>query len=533
MESDFTPERTSGQLGMEAVDRAVALAEECCDYEREYIERSNQPRIEALRAEIVIHADEVADLEARHRAAGRPGDGRIRRRKVAYYLGIALTLVVAGFFFSIIAFEPYRVGWKGWLYCVGIATVTPFCVEQFLEKWNCLWLEKAVVAIGFAAAISSLVLLAVIRGNVIANQVQAEQAPAVQIDADDSAPTAPQNTFYQDTVALLRLTMALLAVSMELGAGISLHEARLLGPGSGENREELNKRLQETKKRMVQVLYESEELSNEAAAFVARFWSDFYRAMLTHARRRAIMKLLLILLLFPVLGRAQGQAPTGQPLDLVVELDLSTSVGAKGHDGKSEFEKNVSSITRLVADMPPNSRVTVLGITENSFSQPFTLLSAKTGSDSGYFGEKLKVAREQLVRAWRERSARLAPASPGTDILGALVVAGQVLQQAPDTDRKILVIFSDMRESTRHLDFESSQTIPTGAALGYVDKEMMWANLKGVVVYALGVDAAGQQVVQWDHVRQFWIAYFKRAGANLRTYSVTRDLLHLESSQVP
>ena len=521
MDSDFKPDKTSGQLGIEAVDRAVALAEECCNHERQYIELRNQARIEALRVEISIHADDVTDLEVRIRAAGRPGDERLRRRKLIYHWGIALTLVVATFFFSIIAFDPFRLSWKGWLYCIGIAVVTPFCVEEFLEKWDCHRLVKISATVAFAAALSSLVLLAVIRGDVLAQQVQTEQSPAVEIDSDNSAPTGTQNMFYQDTMALLRLTMALLAVSMELGAGIALHEARLLGPGSGEDREELCNRLRETKQRMVQLFYESAELSNEASIYAARFWSNFYRAMLTHTMRRAITKLFLALLLLPALSRAQ--APAAEHLNLVVEIDLSSSVAAKGHDDKTEFEKNLSSITRLLSQMPANSRVTVLGITENSFSQPYVLLSAKTADDKGYFGEKLTAARQQIVRVWHERSAHLEPKAPGTDILGSLVVAGQLLQQTPGAQRKVLVVFSDMREFTRHLNFETSSVIPMDAAFAKVEQGKFLADLHGVEVYALGVDAAGKEVAQWDHVRQFWVTYFTKAGAILRSYSIMRE----------
>jgi len=96
MNSDF---EMSGRLGIEAIDRAVALAEECCNYECQRIELSNQPRIAAIRAEVSIHAEEVTDLEARLRAAGRRGDDRVRKIKLLYYGGVALILVVASFFF--------------------------------------------------------------------------------------------------------------------------------------------------------------------------------------------------------------------------------------------------------------------------------------------------------------------------------------------------------------------------------------------------------------------------------------------------
>jgi hypothetical protein len=241
--------------------------------------------------------------------------------------------------------------------------------------------------------------------------------------------------------------------------------------------------------------------------------------------RKAITKLFLVLLFLPAISWAQ--IPVVNHLNLVVEIDLSSSVAAKGHDDKTEFEKNLAAITRLLSQVPSNSRITVLGITENSFSQPYVLLSAKTTSDKGYFGQKLAAARQQIIHVWHDRSAHLQPNAPGTDILGSLVVAGQVLQQAPAADRKVLVLLSDMREFTRHLNFETQSTIPIDTALAKVDEGRFLPNLKGVDVYVLGADAAGQEVAQWDRVREFWAAYFQKQGANLQVYSILRPLPEL------
>jgi hypothetical protein len=58
----------------------------------------------------------------------------------------------------------------------------------------------------------------------------------------------------------------------------------------------------------------------------------------------------------------------------------------------------------------------LLAITDDSFAQPYVLLSARIASESGYFGEKLAAARQQLENSWRTRSRELAPSYPGTDI---------------------------------------------------------------------------------------------------------------------
>jgi len=523
MDSDLRPESIGEQLGLEAVERVVALAEAYCDCEQQRIALTNQPRIEAARAELAICADEVEELEARRRQAERPGDRRAKRRRALYYWTIALTLVFAGFFFSLIAFEPYRLGWKGYLYCVGAAMVTPFCVERFLETWDCRRLIKVVTTVAFAGALTSLTLLAVVRGDVLFHEVQTQQAPAVEIDNENATPAPPQNSFYQDTKLLLRLTLALLAVAMELGAGLALYDARRLGAGTGEDYEKLSRELRETKQKMAGLLYESGMLANQAAVFGARFWRNFYRAMLTHTLRNAATKLFPVLLLLFVPFLCHAQVRSAEHLNLLIALDLSSSVAARGHDGATEFQKNVQAITSLVGEVPASSRITVLGITENSFSQPYVLLSAKVGSDPGYFGEKLAAARQQLVKTWQARSAHLAPSTCGTDILGALVVAGEMLRQAPSGSRKVLVVYSDMRNYTKDLDQERRVVRQTDVALAKLAANGLLADLHGVEVYALGVDAAGEDVSRWSALREFWSAYFSKAEANLKSYSIVRE----------
>jgi hypothetical protein len=51
----------------------------------------------------------------------------------------------------------------------------------------------------------------------------------------------------------------------------------------------------------------------------------------------------------------------------------------------------------------------------------------------------------------------------------------------------------------------------------------MLPDLRAADVYVLGVDAAGKSVDYWQSLSAFWRAYFARAGAHLRRYSVLRD----------
>jgi hypothetical protein len=520
MNRELDAESVGEQLGVEGVGSVVSKVEAYCAHEEQRIELTNQPRILALRQEGSLLLAEERDLAERLRHAPPPGDLRSRRRKAAYYWAVTIILTLAAFVFSLLSFDPFRLGWKAYLYCLGIAVVTPFLLEQFLEKWNAERLFKVMATIACVAALASLVLLAVIRGDLFAEQMKETTAVIIL----DDAPPQPQaqTNFYEATVVLLRLVMACLAVAMELGAGLALHEAWRTGSDSSEDWQKVENRLKEVRQRMLAITYEITMLQNEARVFAARFWRNFYRAMLTHSVRSAMTKLLVAVLSVFLLGhvRAVAQVHT----TLVVALDLTQSVAVAGPDHKSEFQKNVDAVTKLLAQVPADSRITVIGITDHSFAQPDILLSATIPGDSGYFGERLKSAQFQLVRAWKVRSADLTPAFRQTDILGALVLAAEIFNQQSSAKERALIIFSDMRHQTPDLDIESSPRVPSFQQAG-TRAHIVLADLRGVHVYALGVDGAGKQVAYWQALRQFWTDYIRASGANLEGYSVLREQL--------
>jgi hypothetical protein len=519
---ELNPEDIGHTLGFESVGSVVSKVEEYCAYEEQRITLKNEPRILSLQAEIAILQDEEQTIEERVKNAQPPCDTRNRRRKAVYYWTVAALLIVAAFIFSVLAFDPYRIGWKGYLYCLGIAIVTPFLIEEIIELWNMISLVKTLATVAGIAALLSLVFLAVIRGDLLAHEIETTNQTVIVDDADSTSQPEPQNDFYHDTVALLRLAMALLAVAMELGAGLALHKAWGTTENSGEDWKELRKELQDVRRQMVVLATEMKLLQNEPAIFVTRFWRNFYHAMLTHTVRNAMAKLLFgaLIVLLPVL---HAQAATQEQTTIVAALDLSRSVGGTGPDARTDFEKNVAGIARLLAQAPASSRVIVLGITDKSFAQPYILLSASVPDDPGYFGEKLQAAHRQLLALWKRRCAQLQPSFAYTDIIGALLAANQLLEGSSNTSRKMLVVFSDMRQNTADLDLESLRSVPSLATY-QARSNLQIAQLRGVSVYVVGADNAGKQIDYWQTLKEFWTEYFKRAGANLRGYSVLREL---------
>jgi hypothetical protein len=517
MNREVNAESIGEQLGVESVSNVVSKVEAYCAYEEQRIELTNQPRILALRQEGSLLLEEERKLSERLRHAPPAGDFRSRRQRTAYYWGVTIILTLAAFVFAMLSFEPFRVGWKGYLYCLGIAVATPFLLEQLLEKWNAEHLFKGLAAVACAAALMSLVLLAVIRGDLFAEQMKNTQ-PVIILDDVPSEPQ-PHNDFYAETVSLLRLVMALLAVTMELGAGLSLHEAWRSGSGSSEDREWLGKRLGEVNQRMIAITYEINALQNEGPIFAARFWRNFYRSMLTQSIRSAVTRLLGVALAIVLLVSGHAVAQTRE---LVIAVDLTQSVALTGPDQRTEFQKNIDAVSKLLAQVRADSRVTVIGITDRSFAQPDILLSATVPADAGYFGERLHSAQLQLVRAWKTRSAQLTPGFPHTDILEALMLASEIFNHHPTAEEKILVIFSDMRQHTRELDLESPSLVPRLNKIESSGARIEIANLGGVHLLALGVDGAGKSLPYWQSLREFWTEYFRTSGARLENYTVLR-----------
>jgi hypothetical protein len=197
MNSKTDPEEVGERLGTAGVETMLEKLEAYCTQEVQRIELTNDPRVVALQAESLLLLKEEETLENEIRNAPPPIAPRNRIRRKVYAWGIVSLLALSGFIFSVVALDPFRLGWKGYLYCVGIAVVTPFLIHTVLERFNSARLIKSVVASGAVAAIASLVLVAVIRGDVLVQELGTVKAAVL---LDDAPPSAPQYDFYGATL---------------------------------------------------------------------------------------------------------------------------------------------------------------------------------------------------------------------------------------------------------------------------------------------------------------------------------------------
>lgn len=148
-------------------------------------------------------------------------------------------------------------------------------------------------------------------------------------------------------------------------------------------------------------------------------------------------------------------------------------------------------------------------------------------AQEGYFGERLAAARKQLFREWAEVSKQAQAEFPHTDILGALLLAGQILTESPRAT-KVLILFSDMRHEALGIDIESPDRINGIEVMKSVERGGLIADLSNVEVHVAGAVAPSRHPAYWASLRAFWAKYFESAGARLSRFSVTREVPRLD-----
>jgi hypothetical protein len=329
---------------------------------------------------------------------------------------------------------------------------------------------------------------AVIRGKLFAEQLRYDTTSAVIVDDDQTAPPTPVNHFYEDATPYLLTGMLLAAIATELGAGLALYKAWKMSSHNIEDRETIQNRLVAVNDRLLALTREITARRKAPALFDAKLQASFYYAMLTHTMRNALGKGLLVI---SILGLLIGHRAYAQNhASFVVAVDLTKSVDVRSPTGKTEFQENIGAVTKLLSEVPAGSHVKVIGITDRTFTEPYVLLSATVPGDPGYFGEKLRRAH----------------------------LAAELFNADQGAGRKVLVIFSDMRQHTSDLDLETN--VPHFAK---VSPRIIVPDLNGVDLFVLGVDGSGRTTDYWDALKLFWSDYSQAAKARLQSCSGLRD----------
>jgi hypothetical protein len=110
-----------------------------------------------------------------------------------------------------------------------------------------------------------------------------------------------------------------------------------------------------------------------------------------------------------------------------------------------------------------------------------------------------------------------------------VLLAAQIFVQNSGAEDKVLIVYSDMRHSAPNLNLELRNVVPSFSLVNN-GGTLPVADLTAAQVFVRGVDGAGKTITYWKSLRQFWIGYFKRAKAVLRSYSVLREVSPLPNT---
>src|ERR1700674_2351935 len=518
---------TGDYATMLANDSIVSMfdnAGRVCRNERERIEAANRPAIAAAKTELETVERELRQVTEEAAKLPPEGELRSRRRRALGEFAIALLFFIGGLASALVSLDPFALGSKKYFLAVALVIAVPYAVDMVLERWaRYERFMKALSAFTAAIAIIAMMSLAILRGQVFGQQMQQANA-AVVIDGDTAATPGAPNTFYQRTEYLLQFFMVFAAFAMELIAGYAFHAARRLWAEMPTNAAETRQKADNLGNRRIELVHRIEKLERESKEFVNKFWRDYHEAQMRGCTATRGTKMFVAAICFLLFSAGVSRAYAAEPLNLVVAVDLTASVArASGLDQKTELQRDVAAVGKLLATVPAGSRVTVIGITDRSFAQPYVLLSARLDGNEGYFKERIATAHQQLLATWQKRSQSLVVSFQQTDLLGALVMSSKVFEPR-EGHRNVLVIFSDMRHETRSLNLARLAVVPVQSTLSEIERGGLVADLNGIEVYVLGVDAAGKSVGYWTSLRDFWLAYFGKAGAKVRLYSMLRDL---------
>jgi len=466
------------------------------------IELEEEPLIRKKQVEGKKSQDEVARIDSwLNRIRAKPAwvldHAKVRAR---FSLLLFVFLIFASYVLLYLTFEPYEIGIKAHFASLGIILATAMMLDGMLVSfYSKKWVLFSLTGVALICLLIAHLQLGIIRGQLFLTLGTASES------------------FYQITSRLLAIALPLLALGVELAAGLTLFRVIewLYSPEVRAHR-----RREKEMRNMIACDMEINVRRNRPKVVAAEFAIRLRQAAkkrLSGEMKWAIA-LPIIILIVILLSLAAGRA-FGEELEknTVILTDLTKSVGP------DECAQNAKAVEACLRAAGPGEKITVLAITDRSFAKSLILLRGRTGEKPGYFKEKLKEERQSLVSEWQEKAKELKPAFLNSDVIGAIAIAQIFLEEGSGQEKRLL-IFSDMRHVTKALDLESPQELNPAELLATAEKRGMIPPLSNVDVFALGVLTDNKSPSYWLALKAFWKGFFGKAGASLKKYSVTREV---------
>jgi hypothetical protein len=475
-------------FGERSATEAIEWARTFGHWEKLRIQKTNAGEIAKRQARLELHCQRRDELTA-FLQRRPPVDLVALGRKRQMYLLLSTVFAVASIVFAHMAMAPLGLGWEAWVVGVAVGLMGMILCAKFIEAWESHTSNfmRGLITVAFFLWLAAALVMGFMRAGVFGYQLTVALAGTGGASGAD-ATSDLVNRFYRDAKSKLEVLLPLLAVAMELATGITLREFwnLALAPERGFEKAEKERLLLEPK--MPEEVSVIRNLESQPENEEAKFMQGVLQG---HLDGLSKLKTLVCAGFVALLTVAWSGLPaSAQDFTVLIGLDLTRSVAARGYDGRSEYDRNVEGARVLVSHLPAGTRITAVAITDRSFSNPLLLFSGQAAREHGplQFLDQRVVSRIRFAEELRQRCQSLQPKFDQTDIVGFLFLAAQSL--GPVSGKKVVVIFSDMRESTKILDLERGvQTEPDEMLRDLMAKNLV-PDLQGVDVYIYGVDAA-------------------------------------------
>jgi hypothetical protein len=349
------------------------------------------------------------------------------------------------------------------------------------------------------------------------NRTVVESAAGVAVAPTDAPSLA------STLLPLLESLLPLMAVGLEVMAGVALYFVltALFDPAllAYWRLARLRRRAARLRARAVEAADRAERADAEAGLTInaTRNARAFISKDAIIAIAIAIVVLLAIstdLFASPAIHTKASCTAENQRVALLIDLSRSRTA--------DDVAADAAGVARVLSEGRGCSRYVVLGIGDDGWGAPIVLLDMRVTTSGGWMQQDLKTARRQLTAAWAQTAARLAPMYSGSDVMGTLLYAVELLNISPGRPGT-LISFSDGRQ-TRSINLEGDAPLSPPAAARRAKALGLVANIPGSRTFFLGASTAGKSPIYWNSLRDFWRAWTAQSGASLGGYSVGRDV---------
>lgn len=213
------------------------------------------------------------------------------------------------------------------------------------------------------------------------------------------------------------------------------------------------RRLQSIRKELLEIEARIAELVNAPEVAKKCCLAGILAAEAARLRRHPPYHQALMLLLFFIMVLALPLRAQTIEHDEAIVIDASASISRGGRTDEL-FRAYLIAVRKLLLNEPPNSRIWVLTISEDSFGRTPEILKGWTPEAHGVFTDDLTRARTELASSFERKSSGLSPIASATDIFGALWRVKTIFESGarPGTTAPIsrsIVLFSDMMNDTK------------------------------------------------------------------------------------